>query len=211
MESRTYVTYEEALRHFGQELSELRAQRGAPSFDRMRARGLKALGDTAGACSKGTMSKVFAGGQFISLDKLIWLVRTVMSWDEYGEECAPPGRRDEELTPWRSRWQSLNALRAQARRHPAPPSPRPSDPRPVSFGHVDVLIGHAGPVVALAFSPDGGRLVTASDDGAVRLWDLATHKVTSTIRTRYGSALSVAFSPDGGRVVFGNRSGRVLM
>ncbi|MGW1673351.1 hypothetical protein [Streptomyces sp. NPDC002324] len=75
------ITYEKVLRQLGQELTNLRSERGAPSFDRIRARGLKVLQDAAAtsACSKGTMSKVFVGEQFISLDKLIWLVRAVMS------------------------------------------------------------------------------------------------------------------------------------
>ncbi|MFF3691453.1 hypothetical protein [Streptomyces sp. NPDC002187] len=73
------MTYEEALQHLGQALTELQfrsADRGAWAVPE---RGLKVLQDAAGACSKGTMSKVFAGEQFISLDKLIWLVRAVMS------------------------------------------------------------------------------------------------------------------------------------
>jgi WD40 repeat protein len=32
------------------------------------------------------------------------------------------------------------------------------------------LSGHSKPVVAVAFSPDGSRIVTASDDHSARLW-----------------------------------------
>jgi WD40 repeat protein len=35
------------------------------------------------------------------------------------------------------------------------------------------LRGHADDVMAVDFMPDGRRLVTASTDGSVKIWDLA--------------------------------------
>ncbi|MCI3934516.1 WD40 repeat domain-containing protein [Streptomyces sp. AN091965] len=49
----------------------------------------------------------------------------------------------------------------------------------------------------LVSTQDVGQLVTASDSGAVRLWNLTAHKVTGKIHTSDGPTLSVAFSPDG--------------
>jgi WD40 repeat protein len=107
--------YSEALRELGEALSELKRERGAPSYDRIRARGVKVIGTTS-ALSKASMSEMFAGRRGpASLDRLLWLVRTMLSYDD-GEEGDPIERRDPRLQPWRKRWHTLEALRADARR-----------------------------------------------------------------------------------------------
>jgi WD40 repeat protein len=56
--------------------------------------------------------------------------------------------------------------------------------------------GHAGLVTSLVFSPDGKRLVTADEDGVVKLWDTGTGQEALTLRGHKGIIRSVAFSPD---------------
>jgi WD40 repeat protein len=65
------------------------------------------------------------------------------------------------------------------------------------------LKGHSGLVVALAYSPDGRTLASASADGTARLWDLNTGKLTATLQSPAARAYCVAFSPDGKSVVIG--------
>ena len=49
------------------------------------------------------------------------------------------------------------------------------------WGERTVLRGHTGPVSAFAFSPDGTRVLTGSDDHTARLWDAATGKTLATL------------------------------
>jgi WD40 repeat protein/serine/threonine protein kinase len=60
---------------------------------------------------------------------------------------------------------------------------------------------HSGPVRCAEFSPDGLRVVTASDDHAAHVWDIATKKRVCVLQGHRGPVLHVAFSPDSRRVV----------
>ncbi|MHC4400925.1 MAG: WD40 repeat domain-containing protein, partial [Planctomycetota bacterium] len=57
--------------------------------------------------------------------------------------------------------------------------------------------GHTGGVAAVAFSPDGTRIVTGSDDGSAILWEAATGRRIRSFEGQIGWLDSVAFSPDG--------------
>jgi WD40 repeat protein len=62
------------------------------------------------------------------------------------------------------------------------------------------LRGHEGSVNFAAYSPDGKRIVTASDDNTARIWDVSTGKEIKVMRSRNGPVRSAAFSPDGLRI-----------
>jgi serine/threonine protein kinase/WD40 repeat protein len=55
---------------------------------------------------------------------------------------------------------------------------------------------HEGEANGVAFSHDGRALATAGSDGAVRLWEVATHRQLAELR-HDGHAYHLAFSPDG--------------
>jgi WD40 repeat protein len=57
-------------------------------------------------------------------------------------------------------------------------------------------LGHANPVVALAFAPDGRTLATSSSRDTIRLWDLAKRQPrTFPARTQKGISRYVTFRP----------------
>jgi WD40 repeat protein/serine/threonine protein kinase len=65
------------------------------------------------------------------------------------------------------------------------------------------LAGHDATVMALAVSPDGKSLATASYDRTVCLWDLATGKCRMTLEGHTGPVRALAFSPDGRSIASG--------
>jgi tetratricopeptide (TPR) repeat protein len=54
--------------------------------------------------------------------------------------------------------------------------------------------------MSVSFSPDSRRLASASYDGTVKVWDVATGQETATLEQHTDGVWSVCFSPDGGRL-----------
>lgn len=68
-----------------------------------------------------------------------------------------------------------------------------------------------GKVYHLASSPDGRRLATASADGSVRIWSVATRRVVATVKGAGKEALDAEFSRDGARVAISYFGGEIAI
>ncbi len=64
---------------------------------------------------------------------------------------------------------------------------------------------------SVAFTPDGRRFVSGSDDRSVRLWETATGPRLGDFDGVTGTAYGVAVSPDGRRVAAGLNSQKILV
>ena len=67
-----------------------------------------------------------------------------------------------------------------------------------------LLVGHTEKAYAAVYSPDGTKLVTASFDKTLRIWDLNSGTTLRTLNGHTGLVLCLSLSKDGSRLVSGS-------
>ena len=70
---------------------------------------------------------------------------------------------------------------------------------------VDSLRGHQGTILSMAFSRDNQRVVTAGEDGKVRVWSVPDWKLLHTLSGHNGTVRWAEFSADGRWIVSGGQ------
>ncbi|MDO9020680.1 MAG: WD40 repeat domain-containing protein [Deltaproteobacteria bacterium] len=86
--------------------------------------------------------------------------------------------------------------------------------RPAAAVHAQVfteLRGHTQYVQALAFSPDSRWLVSGSEDGTIRVWDVATGALRVQLSEHNAGVNSVAYSADGARLLSASDDDSILV
>ena len=72
------------------------------------------------------------------------------------------------------------------------------------------LTGHGAAVQAVAFFPDGKRVVSGAADGQARLWNLSTLRATRAIQIDEGGISAISVSPEGTLFAAATREGAQL-
>lgn len=73
------------------------------------------------------------------------------------------------------------------------------------------LTNHTDSVNALAFTPDGGRLASASEDGTLRLWNVTNRTQIASLQSSRERAEFMSVLPDGETLVSGGSGGSVCV
>ena len=68
---------------------------------------------------------------------------------------------------------------------------------------VSTIQGHRDSILAIAFSPDGATIASASYDKLIKLWTVADGKVIATLKEHSDAVYAVAFMPGGTQLAVG--------
>jgi hypothetical protein len=112
-------------------------------------------------------------------------------------------------------WERHDVRRAEATLDETPPEFRQT----FEYRHVRelcrrkrmILRGHTGEVTAVAFSPDGSRIVSGAGErgergpGEVKVWDARTGQELLSLKGHTKGVTAVAYSPDGSRIASASR------
>jgi WD40 repeat protein len=74
-----------------------------------------------------------------------------------------------------------------------------------------LLEGHTNHVLAVAWSPDGQQVVSASADNTLSIWEVANGQAVRTLQGHTAAVTAVAFSPDGTQLVSASQDGTVRL
>ena len=66
------------------------------------------------------------------------------------------------------------------------------------------LKGHIYEVWSVAYSPDGTKIISGSEDKTIKIWDANTGECLQTLEGHLDIILSVAYSPDGTKIISGS-------
>jgi WD40 repeat protein len=92
---------------------------------------------------------------------------------------------------------------------PSAPAPQKASSQTLTIPHNRIT--HDGWVFSASWSPDGKTLASASGNGTVKLWAVATGKEQATFKGHTHGVSSVSWSPDGKTLASADFEGAVML
>jgi len=74
-----------------------------------------------------------------------------------------------------------------------------------------LTLAHPKQANAVAFTPDGGRVLSTCDDGLLRIWDVATGQLITSYDWGIGQTTAVAVAPDGLTAAVAGKRGQIAI
>jgi WD40 repeat protein len=101
----------------------------------------------------------------------------------------------------------IQALLEQAKNEKNYPWLRPltASLTPPGGALVRTLTGHTNYVTAIAITPDGQTVISASNDNTLKVWDLTTNTLRHTLKGHTDRVLAIAMTPDAHFAVSGSK------
>lgn len=66
-------------------------------------------------------------------------------------------------------------------------------------------------VNSIAFSPDNKLLLSSHNDSTLRIWDIGSGVLMSTLKGHHGPVMSASFSPDGKEIISSSKDGEIKL
>ncbi|MEE1227228.1 MAG: hypothetical protein UHM08_09025, partial [Bacteroidales bacterium] len=73
------------------------------------------------------------------------------------------------------------------------------------FKCLKTLEGDSEGVLSVAYSPDGTKIISSSEDNTIKIWDANTEECLKTLEGHSYWVRSVTYSPDGTKITSGSR------
>jgi WD40 repeat protein len=132
---------------------------------------------------------------------IVWLINSRTA-DRTGSVALNHQPRQLVYSPDSSQLAVANAKRVDLF-SPNPFSPNADEPR--------LTLTHPKQVNAVAFTPDGRRMLTTCTDKLVRVWDTATGQLVTSYDWNVGVTNAIAMAPDGLTAAVSGQTGRVVL
>jgi WD40 repeat protein len=84
------------------------------------------------------------------------------------------------------------------------PIPTPEPAKFKEYKLLKTLEGHSNYVNSVAYSPDGTKIISGSEDKTIKIWDANTGECLKTLEGDSDYILSVAYSPDDKKIISGS-------